>query len=171
MAEQPYVPKKVAEESYRPGYTGMSPGLQRARAPFRLRNALTGITLFGFAVGVWAYSIGAVKQDEFTDVDEEAIALRQSAVQSAPSPGLEAVQSPEDATKGVVSLDGVTAPVQSLRSPPVVVASTSNQPRGLLAPLLARHFPRLLDPTTKTLVWGAPPVDRVGKLRDSLPRI
>ena len=53
----------------------MSPGLQRARAPFRLRNALTGVVLAGFAVGVWAYSIGAVKQDVFDDVDEEARAL------------------------------------------------------------------------------------------------
>lgn len=53
----------------------MSPGLQRAREPFRLRNALTGLVLTGFAVGVWAYSIGAVKQDAFDDVDEEARAL------------------------------------------------------------------------------------------------
>ena len=49
----------------------MSPGLQRARQPFRLRNAITGVVLAGFAVGVWAYSIGAVKQDKFDDVDEE----------------------------------------------------------------------------------------------------
>ena len=50
----------------------MSPGLQRARAPFRLRNALTGLVLGGFAAGVWVYSLRAVKQDEFEDADEEA---------------------------------------------------------------------------------------------------
>ena len=46
----------------------MSPGLQRARQPFRLRNAITGVVLAGFAVGVWAYSIGAVKQDKFDEL-------------------------------------------------------------------------------------------------------
>ena len=50
----------------------MSPGLRRAREPYRLRNAITGLTLAAFGVGVWAYSISAVKQDVFDDVDEEA---------------------------------------------------------------------------------------------------
>ena len=48
----------------------MSPGLKRAREPFRIRNAVVGVGLFAFAVGVWAYSISAVKQDVFDDVDE-----------------------------------------------------------------------------------------------------
>ncbi len=64
----------------------MSPGLQRAREPFRLRNAITGVLLAGFTVGVWAYSIGAVKQDVFDDVDDEARALMAgSGIQSAES--------------------------------------------------------------------------------------
>ncbi len=53
----------------------MSPGLQRAREPYRVKNALLGLTLGAFAVGVWAYSISAVKQDVFDDVDEEVAAL------------------------------------------------------------------------------------------------
>ena len=36
---------------------------------------MTGIAIASFAVGVWAYSIRAVKQDTFEDVDEEARAL------------------------------------------------------------------------------------------------
>lgn len=56
----------------------MSPGLQRARAPFLLRNVLTGGILTSFAVGVWAYSLSAVAQDDFSDVDEEAKALSAS---------------------------------------------------------------------------------------------
>lgn len=170
MAEQPYIPKKTAEASYRPGYTGMSPGLQRARAPFRVRNAVTGIVLFGFAVGVWAYSIGAVKQDEFTDVDEEARALRQAGAQAAQSQAVETAATTAHATPGVAMPEGATS-IQSAPPPPRVVADTPSLPtRGLLAPLLARHFPRLLDPTTKTLVWGAPPVDNIGELRDSIAR-
>ena len=34
-----------------------------------------GLTLGAFAVGIWAYSISAVKQDVFDDVDEEARAM------------------------------------------------------------------------------------------------
>ena len=50
----------------------MSPGLKRAREPYRVKNAIMGLTLGAFAVGIWAYSINAVKQDVFDDVDEEA---------------------------------------------------------------------------------------------------
>jgi cytochrome c oxidase assembly factor 3 len=45
-----------------------------------LRNAITGLTLAAFGVGVWAYSISAVKQDVFDDVDEEARGLAASGV-------------------------------------------------------------------------------------------
>ncbi|KAG8973749.1 hypothetical protein FRC05_008168 [Tulasnella sp. 425] len=65
--------KKAAEATYRPKGYGISPSLARARAPFRAQNAITGLTLFGFAVSVWAYSIHAVKQDNFDDVDFEAL--------------------------------------------------------------------------------------------------
>lgn len=50
----------------------MSPGLLRARQPFRIKNAVTGLVLASFGVGIWAYSIRAVKQEDFSDVDEEA---------------------------------------------------------------------------------------------------
>jgi cytochrome c oxidase assembly factor 3 len=60
----------------------MSPGLKRARAPFRVRNAITGTLIAAFAVTVWAYSISAVKQDNFDDVDEEARALAGLGVRS-----------------------------------------------------------------------------------------
>lgn len=53
----------------------MSPGLQRARQPYRLRNAMTGLAIAGFAVSVWAYSIRAVKQDNFDDVDAAALGV------------------------------------------------------------------------------------------------
>lgn len=38
-----------------------------------MQNAITGATLFGFAISVWAYSINAVKQDNFDDIDFEAL--------------------------------------------------------------------------------------------------
>jgi len=56
----------------------MSPGLKRAREPYRLRNAFTGLGLGLLAFGIYSYAIGAVKQDVFDDVDEEAKALVRS---------------------------------------------------------------------------------------------
>lgn len=106
-----------------------------------------------FAVGVWAYSISAVKQDNFDDVDEEAKALVGSGLRSI-----------EDEEKLKKSLRTAKAPVIggiaiTPTLPPVVQPA-----RGILAPLLERHTPRLLDPKRKTLVWGAPPVDSIGRM-------
>ncbi|CDS12988.1 hypothetical protein LRAMOSA05172 [Lichtheimia ramosa] len=49
------------------GY-GFSPALQRTRQPFRTRNMLTLLGLLTFTGGVFAYSMLAVKQDDFSDV-------------------------------------------------------------------------------------------------------
>lgn len=53
----------------------MSPGLVRARRQFFVPNLITGTAIAAFAIGVWAYSISAVKQDTFDDVDDQAKAL------------------------------------------------------------------------------------------------
>ncbi|GBC45916.2 uncharacterized protein OCT59_005450 [Rhizophagus irregularis] len=45
-----------------------TPAMQRARKPFAVKNALTGLLLFGFCGAVFSYSIMAVKQDDFDDV-------------------------------------------------------------------------------------------------------
>ncbi|KTW26817.1 uncharacterized protein T551_03279 [Pneumocystis jirovecii RU7] len=42
--------------------------LRHIRKPYTLRNSITGSVLFGFAVGVYFYSIYAVKQDDLSDV-------------------------------------------------------------------------------------------------------
>jgi cytochrome c oxidase assembly factor 3 len=135
----------------------MSPGLQRARAPFRIRNAITGLVLAGFGVGVWAYSISAVKQDDFSDVDEEARAMM-----LAGKGGAVAV---EEAKVPVMDEAKVVA-TQTPSS--VAVQAVVSRPRGVLVSTVERHFPRLLDPSRKTLVWGAPPVDSIGRLSDSI---
>ncbi|KAI9494690.1 hypothetical protein BDB00DRAFT_871239 [Zychaea mexicana] len=49
------------------GY-GFSPALERTRQPFRVRNMFTLLGLLGFTGGVYAYSMLAVKQDDFSDV-------------------------------------------------------------------------------------------------------
>ncbi|KAJ5242483.1 uncharacterized protein N7469_000810 [Penicillium citrinum] len=42
--------------------------LLRARRPFLVKNAITGFGLFAFTIGVYAYTIRAVGQEEFSDV-------------------------------------------------------------------------------------------------------
>ncbi|KAI1293933.1 hypothetical protein EDD11_008341 [Mortierella claussenii] len=73
-----------------------SPALERATAPFRVRNALTGVGIVAFCVSVYAYSIMAVRQDDFSDIQlpahvieqqKEAAAARAAlATESAKSP-------------------------------------------------------------------------------------
>ncbi|KAF9024327.1 hypothetical protein BDZ89DRAFT_1136098 [Hymenopellis radicata] len=66
-----YIDPKKAAKSYWPNGM-MSPSLKRAREPYRIPNIITGVCLSIFVVGVYTYSIRAVKQDEFEDVDDEA---------------------------------------------------------------------------------------------------
>ncbi|ORZ12728.1 hypothetical protein BCR42DRAFT_419847 [Absidia repens] len=49
------------------GY-GFSPALQRTRKPFAMRNVLTLGALLTFTGSIYAYSMFAVKQDDFSDV-------------------------------------------------------------------------------------------------------
>ncbi|KKK16223.1 hypothetical protein P175DRAFT_0496958 [Aspergillus ochraceoroseus IBT 24754] len=42
--------------------------LLRARRPYLFKNAATGLALCAFTIGVYAYTIRAVGQDEFSDV-------------------------------------------------------------------------------------------------------
>ncbi|KAI0080863.1 hypothetical protein K474DRAFT_1657360 [Panus rudis PR-1116 ss-1] len=176
-----YVDRKTVNQSYRPKSNEMSEGLKRARAPFRFRNAITGVILASFAVGVWAYSISAVKQDDFSDIDEEAKALAASAKKEVSEEEKKLLSTLEDSvesTKGAVA-SGL-APLQPVPPSPVVDAkekgkenvlavtsSSATRPRGIVTALLAERYPRLFDPQSKTLVWGAPPVDNNGKMRDS----
>ncbi|KAF8938834.1 hypothetical protein EDD21DRAFT_369038 [Dissophora ornata] len=69
-----------------------SPALERATAPFRVRNALTGAGIVVFCVSVYAYSIVAVRQDDFSDIQlpahliaEQKEAAAAAAAASAPS--------------------------------------------------------------------------------------
>jgi cytochrome c oxidase assembly factor 3, fungi type len=141
----------------------MSPGLQRARAPYRWKNAISGLILGAFGVGIWAYSINAVKQDVFDDVDEEARELRESGVV------LTSLEDEErDRKKAAARAHGedlilekiVHEPEDSIRRSPMHATS------GILVKLLDKPYPRLLDPERKTLVWGAPPVDSIGSMAD-----
>ncbi|OCT49285.1 hypothetical protein CLCR_11323 [Cladophialophora carrionii] len=52
---------------YNPDYrTGAA--LLRARRPYLVKNTLTGIAIFGFAIGVFSFTLKAVGQETFDDV-------------------------------------------------------------------------------------------------------
>lgn len=148
-----------------PQRMGMSPGLLRAREQYRVKNALTGTFITAFIVGVYWYSIMAVKQDDFTDVDEEARAMFADS------------RRPTNTTEGIASAartstPNVPAPIPSgnnIGSSGTQSASRLSEPRGVLSPWLERMHPGLVDPQRKTFVWGAPPVDAIGKISDRRP--
>ncbi|KPI44995.1 uncharacterized protein AB675_2601 [Cyphellophora attinorum] len=52
---------------YTPDYR-QSPALIRARRPYLVKNAITGLAIGGFAIGVFAFTLKAVGQDTFDDV-------------------------------------------------------------------------------------------------------
>ncbi|KAI0068585.1 hypothetical protein BV25DRAFT_1910350 [Artomyces pyxidatus] len=157
-----YIDRKDAAKSYRPKGYVMSPGLMRAREPYRVRNAVTGVVISAFAVGAWLYSMNAVKQDNFDDVDEEARALMGSGMKS-----LEDQAREREAAKRLAAVE----PAQAVRPPSKEVSRSvgSSNSRGLLQQLDGA-FPRLLEPKKKTLVWFAPSVDAVGKMGDRTSR-
>ena len=167
MSDSQYIDRRNAARSYRPGgYVSvsqaisphaftraipqMSTGLTRAREPYRVKNMLTGLTIGSFVVGVWLYSMSAVKQDNFDDVDEEARAMARAGVRVVDGKGSE--RSVE-----------ATSPAATAPPNASVIRGKEVKAQGLLA-LLDRKFPGLLDPEAKTMVWGAPPVDRIGRM-------
>ncbi|KAG5648726.1 hypothetical protein DXG03_000073 [Asterophora parasitica] len=165
-----YIDPKIARDSYRPRAGLMSPGLKRAREPYRVRNAVTGVLLGACAIGIWAYSISAVKQDVFDDVDEEARAMARSGTVNEVLSVKEEKKVMDAAIAAAVSgveftqvnaTPAVSAPGNAPSRTP-----TTNLTRGILQHLDG-GFPRLLDPQRKTWVWGAPPVDNIGKIAET----
>ncbi|KAG8964334.1 hypothetical protein FRC03_001896 [Tulasnella sp. 419] len=164
--------RRAADASYRPHGYGMSQSLQRARAPFRARNLITGGLLMGFAVSVWAYSISAVKQENFDDIDAEVLSASFNAEQSKKL----SIEDEKKLMDKAEALGGVAAEVVESR----VLASkelvekketssglpTNTSQRGILPRVLGTRFPQLLHPDSKTLVWGAPPVDKPSRIGD-----
>lgn len=115
------------------------------------------------------YAMNAVKQDTFDDVDEEARAMVRTGVKSLED---------EERERLAVRAGGMAAapPELELAAPvaetTALSSSSSSQifvstpTRGILAAFVEKRMPELLDRRGKTFVWGAPPVDRIGRLGD-----
>nr|GAT51797.1 predicted protein [Mycena chlorophos] len=159
--------KEVAASYWKNGR--MSPGLLRARRQFRTKNALAGALLLVFVVGVFTYSIAAVKQDVFDDLDEE---VKERAVLEAKRTALSVEDEKRAMAAAAASAAASLTAKPTPNTTPLPKTNTSSRsptpPRGVLAAVLDTRYPTLLDPRRKTLVWGAPPVDNVGRLGDKL---
>ncbi|KAK5467614.1 hypothetical protein LTS15_000587 [Exophiala xenobiotica] len=69
---------------YNPDYrTGAA--LNRARRPYLFKNMVTGVAIFSFAIGVFAFTLRAVGQDRFEDVIVPD--APQAQAQPSPKPG------------------------------------------------------------------------------------
>ncbi|MCJ1297616.1 hypothetical protein MMC08_000403 [Hypocenomyce scalaris] len=58
----------IPRSSYYDKHYRQTAALIRARQPFLVRNIVTGSAIFAFAIGVYAFTINAVAQDDFSDV-------------------------------------------------------------------------------------------------------
>lgn len=117
-----------------------------------------------FVVGVWAYSISAVKQDVFDDVDAEARALS-----PATRAATESVEDRERATKQALAKIAATAPERRPKfnkQNPTGSPLPAKEHTGVLGRVLGDRYPWLYDPS-KGLVYGAPPVDNIGRMSES----
>jgi cytochrome c oxidase assembly factor 3 len=140
---------REAKQSYHPKGYGVSEGLKRARAPFRTRNAIVGLGLSGFMFSVYLYSIRAVAQDDFADLqppteeqrrNRESLKASQFEMPSLPSPS---------------SLSQASSPDALLPSQPTPETGILGRVRGAFG---GRG-------TNSKLVWAAPPVDNLGRIQ------
>ncbi|KAF8252900.1 hypothetical protein K440DRAFT_627043 [Wilcoxina mikolae CBS 423.85] len=61
-------PVRESQRSYYDADLRQGQSMIRARRPFVVKNALTGLAIVGFTAAVYIYTIRAVAQDNFEDV-------------------------------------------------------------------------------------------------------
>jgi len=166
--------KRAAESTYRPKGYGISPSLARARAPFRTQNAITGVVLATFGFSVWAYSIYAVKQENFDDVDFEALntTVEEKAKRISLEDEAKAKQKGVKAKAHEVEsrTSGTSSVTPSTETLPTNLTSVTKAPdqRGLLR--LLPFSSKLYGPGDTSLIPNAPSVDQIGRLSDQAGR-
>jgi len=154
---------REARQTYHPGGYGVSEGLKRARRPFRTRNFVTGSLIFGFAASVYFYSIRAVAQDDFSDLDQPLSDDKRRSLTS-----IEEQQRQRDelrlAAKGPLAPTPGSVAAAAASSPAVDGLAAGGAPArqsGVLSLVRGAFAGKGAD---SKLVWGAPPVDRVGRI-------
>ncbi|EKD01302.1 hypothetical protein A1Q2_04380 [Trichosporon asahii var. asahii CBS 8904] len=151
-------------------YPGLSEALKRARRPYQMRNLLTGGAVVAFILGVYAYSISAVKQDDFSDV----VDLLPPAEERALVKTIEDEQREAEAAR-LGSTSTSSTPSSTSASSSSSSPSSASGKSGV-ASLLPRRLSDiewvrqrgLVEPgRDNVLVWGAPSVDNIGNMRQN----
>ncbi|KAH7124164.1 hypothetical protein B0J11DRAFT_332394 [Dendryphion nanum] len=62
------MPYRPFQSTYYDAQMRASPALLRARAPYLIKNTITGGAIVATAIGIYAYTIHVISQDEFDDV-------------------------------------------------------------------------------------------------------
>ncbi|GAA5885267.1 hypothetical protein JCM6882_009548 [Rhodosporidiobolus microsporus] len=157
---------RAAKASYHPGGYGVSEGLKRARKPFFTRNLITGGAISAFAIWVYLYSIRAVAQDDFSDLDQPVSEEQRRSVQSIEESkrAREALSADKFAAPAA---SGVVAAVNPLEALPAAAPAPAAQGRSSVLSLLRGSFGG--KGADSKLVWGAPNVDRVGRIGEDVP--
>ncbi|WVN88515.1 uncharacterized protein L203_103726 [Cryptococcus depauperatus CBS 7841] len=146
----------------------MSSSLKRARKPFILTNALIGGTIVAFAAGVYAYSISAVQQDDFSDVADLLPPLEERS-------NIKSIE--DEAREKQLSLGSALSTSNGLpRSSAIpnrpIETTTADGPGGWRIKRLGDiewiRTKGLVDPQGNVLVWGAPNVDDIGRMGDEV---
>ncbi|WOO79666.1 Cytochrome c oxidase assembly factor 3, mitochondrial [Vanrija pseudolonga] len=150
-----------ADASYHPHGFDESASLRRARRPYIIRNVLTGGAIVAFIVGVYAYSISAVKQDDFSDVvDLLPPEAERAAIRSIEDEAREKALASEPAV-AVAEIEAA-APTPA---PSSVLSYLS--PKRLSEVDWLKNRGWVEHGKDNLLVWGAPSVDKIGSMKDT----
>ncbi|KAK4160966.1 hypothetical protein QBC43DRAFT_324599 [Cladorrhinum sp. PSN259] len=66
----------MQRSSYYDSKHRQSPALIRARRPYLFKNAIAGLGFTAVALGIYAYTINAIGQDDFDDVKVPDVPVR-----------------------------------------------------------------------------------------------
>ncbi|EMC93127.1 hypothetical protein BAUCODRAFT_150498 [Baudoinia panamericana UAMH 10762] len=59
---------RIPQSSYYDARNRPGAALYRARQPYLVKNALTGVCIIGFVAAVYTYTLRAIGQDDFSDI-------------------------------------------------------------------------------------------------------
>ncbi|BGP13797.1 hypothetical protein JCM10213_006371 [Rhodosporidiobolus nylandii] len=157
---------RAAKATYHPGGYGVSEGLKRARKPFFTRNLITGGLISVFAFSVYLYSIRAVAQDDFADLAEPVSEEQRRSVRSIEEEKRykEALLADKLSATAPAAAAGVVEAVNPAQAAPVAAVAPGRT--GVLHLVKGVFGGRGAD---SRLVWGAPNVDRVGRIGEDVP--
>ncbi|KAK3208869.1 hypothetical protein GRF29_77g2254620, partial [Pseudopithomyces chartarum] len=88
---------KPFQSTYYDAQMKASPALLRARAPYLIKNTITGFAICTLVIGIYTYTINVISQDEFEDVVVPDEPVKRSILQMQPQPQQSTTQSVQQA--------------------------------------------------------------------------